>query len=145
MFKAFLVHGCVPYFLLLCTLIPIVKDNIGDLASSENYRAIALSSLVLKLFDLVIIMLEGNKLTCDQLQFGFQEKSSTTMCTFALTAVIDYYNRAGSPVYACAMDMSKSFNMVQWKTLFYELDKREISPLILKVLLQVYVDQYCDV
>ena len=126
-------------------MIPIVKDNIGDLASSDNYRAIAISSLVLKLFDLVIILLEGNKLTCDQLQFGFQEKSSTTMCTFAVTAVIDYYNRAGSTVYACAMDMSKAFDMVEWKSLFLELDKRDISPLIIRVLLQVYVDQYCDV
>ena len=67
------------------------------------------------------------------------------MCTFALTAVIDYYNWAGSPVYACAMDMSKAFDMVSWKTLFKELDKRKISPLILRVLLQIYVDQYCDV
>ena len=51
MFRMFLIHGQVAVILLLCSLIPIVKDNLGDLTSSDNYRAIAKSSLVLKLFD----------------------------------------------------------------------------------------------
>ena len=51
MFRSFTVHGCVPFFLLVCTLVPIVKDNLGDLAASSNYRAIAISALVLKLLD----------------------------------------------------------------------------------------------
>ena len=39
--KSFISHGYVPYFILLCTLLPLVKDNLGDITSSENYRAIA--------------------------------------------------------------------------------------------------------
>ena len=62
MFKSFCVHGCVPFFLLVCTLVPIVKDNLGDLAASSNYRAIAISALLLKLFDWVVLLLEGDKL-----------------------------------------------------------------------------------
>ena len=72
MFRTFVIHGNVPSFLLWCTLIPLIKDSLGDLASSDNFRAIAISALVLKLFDLVILQLEGNKLCCDDLQFGFQ-------------------------------------------------------------------------
>ena len=30
-------HGLVPHFVLLCTLLPLVKDNLGDSTSSDNY------------------------------------------------------------------------------------------------------------
>ena len=77
--KAFVIHGNVPYFILVCTLLPLVKDNLADITSSDNYRAIAGGSLILKLLDIIIIMLERDKLGCDQLQFGFQAGSSTSM------------------------------------------------------------------
>ena len=35
--KAFVVHGHVTESLLLATLVPIVKDKLGDLCSSSNY------------------------------------------------------------------------------------------------------------
>ena len=116
-------HGCVPFFLLVCTLVPIVKDNLGDLAASSNYRAIAISALVLKLLDLVILHLEGHKIQSDQLQFGYQANTSTAMCTWAVTAVIEHYNKAGTTVYACGMDMSKAFDMVNWCTLLVNSGK----------------------
>ena len=75
LFKWFL--RTIPAFLLLCTIVPIVKDNLGDIASSDNYRAIAIGSLLLKWFDWLIIILEGDKLATDELRLGFQAKSST--------------------------------------------------------------------
>ena len=51
LFRWFLRTGVIPNFLLLCTLVPIVKDNLADITSSENYRAIAIGSLILKWFD----------------------------------------------------------------------------------------------
>ena len=50
--KWFLSTGKIPAFLLLCTLVLIVKDNLYDIATSDNYRAIAIGSLILKWFDL---------------------------------------------------------------------------------------------
>ena len=99
-------------FLLLCTIIPIVNDNLGDIASSDNYRAIAIGSLLLKWFDWLIIILKGDKLETDELQFGFQAKSSTSMCIWAINTVINHYNRLGRPIFAWSMDLSKAFDMV---------------------------------
>ena len=31
--RSFVSHGFVPHFILLCTLIPLVKDNLGDSTS----------------------------------------------------------------------------------------------------------------
>ena len=49
----------------------MVKDDLGDI--TDNYRAIKASSQILKLLDIVILMLEGEKLGCDEWQLGFQE------------------------------------------------------------------------
>ena len=51
------------YSCALC--VPIVKDNLGDITSSDNYRAIALGSLLLKWFDGLVIILGGDKLRKD--------------------------------------------------------------------------------
>ena len=91
-----------------------MKDNLADITSSENYRAIAIGSLILKWFDWLILILERDKLTTDELQFGFQSKSSTSMCSWAVSAVIDHYNRSGRAVYSCTMDLSKAFDIVSW-------------------------------
>jgi hypothetical protein len=94
----------VPSIILVCTLLPLVKDNIGDLTLSDNNRAIIAGSQILKLVDIVILILEGEKLGCDHLQFGFQPKASTTMCSWANSAVIDHYNREVTVFYGSAMD-----------------------------------------
>ena len=145
MIRAFVVHGNVPYFILVCTLLPLVKDNLADITSSDNYRAIASGSLILKLLDIIIIMLEGDKLKCDQLQFGFQAGASTSMCTWTATTVIEYYNKQGSVVYGCAMDLSKAFDLVEWVELFSTLVKKKIPPIFLRLLLFIYKNQFCDV
>ena len=98
-------------FLLLCTLVPIGKDNFGDLAFSDNYRAIAIGSHIMKLFDWVMLILESDKLTTDELQFGYEKMSSSVMCSWGVSAVVDYFNRQGRAVYACAMDLSKAFDI----------------------------------
>ena len=77
MIKSFLIHGHVPEILLLATLVPIVKDKLCDLCSSANYRSIAISSIILKLMDWLIISIYGHVLKFDQFQFGLQELSST--------------------------------------------------------------------
>jgi hypothetical protein len=44
LFKWFLRTGTIP-------AVPIVRDNLGDIASSDNYRTIAIGSLLLKWFN----------------------------------------------------------------------------------------------
>ena len=57
LFKWFLRTGKIPHFLLICSLVPIVKDNLSDICNSDNYRAIAIGSLLLKWFDWLILIL----------------------------------------------------------------------------------------
>lgn len=59
MIQGFLVHEHVTLVLLLATLVPIIKNKLGSISSSKNYRSIAISSIILKLFDWVFLLLFG--------------------------------------------------------------------------------------
>ena len=49
--SSFLIHSHIPQFLLLSTLVPIVKDKLGSIHVSKNYRSVCITSLVLKQID----------------------------------------------------------------------------------------------
>ena len=80
--KIFLIHGHVSQILLIATIVPLLKDPRGDIQSSDNYRSIALSSVILKIFDWVVLLLFEDKLKLDDLQFSYQKECSTNMCTW---------------------------------------------------------------
>ena len=106
LFRQFLVHGHASPILMVSTLLPMIKDKLGDTCSSSNYRSIALTSLLLKIFDWILLLLFDEELKIDELQFGFQRNTSTTMCTWVAVETIDYFLRNGSDVFTCVMDIS---------------------------------------
>ena len=89
---------------------PLIKDKNGKDDGSSNYRGIALSSLFLKIFDWVILLLFYEELMTDQNQFGFETGSSTAMCSWTVVEVVNYFSRKGSPVYAALLDYRKAFD-----------------------------------
>ena len=97
-------------------MVPLVKDKLGDLTSSNNYRSIAISSIIIKIYNIANITVDSLKL--DDLQFGYQYEVSTSICTFIAIETISYFQQNNSDVYACLMDMSKAFDTVQHSVLF---------------------------
>ena len=92
-----------------------------SLCSSKNYRSIAISSLFLKIIDWIIILLYGESLQLDDLQFAYQPSCSTNMCTWLVVETIDYFLRNGGEVFACSMDMTKAFDLVVHSKLLRKL------------------------
>jgi hypothetical protein len=147
MIKSFLIHGHVSSMLLLATLVPIIKDKLGDLCSSSNYRSIALSSVILKLIDWLIINIFGHILKLDDFQFGFQQNSSTSLCSWLVYETIDSYLRSGSVVFGVLMDCTKAFDTVQHSLLFQKLVDAiaGLPPIIVRLLISIYHDQLANV
>ena len=58
LFTLFVCHGFSPDSMILGTMIPIPKDKKKFLCSSSNYRAIALSSILSKILDWIILIKE---------------------------------------------------------------------------------------
>ena len=125
-------------FLLLSSLIPIVKDKLAAITNSNNYRYIAISILVLKIFDWVIILAYNNYLKFDDLQFGYQPNVSTSMCTWIAVETISYFTRNGSDVFTCLMDVRKAFDTVQHSVLFSKLLEQGMPHILVRYLLTTY-------
>ena len=143
--KVFLIHGHVSNMLLVATIVPLIKDKLGNIESSDNYRSIALSSVILKIFDWVIMVLFGDRLKLDDLQFSYQRNCSTTMCTWLVVESINHFSRNKTDVYTCFMDMKKAFDMVKHSTLFRKLVERDVPPIYLRLLLVMYLSQTAKV
>ena len=69
--KSFIIHAHTSHVLLLATLVPLLKDKMGDICSSKNFRSIAIISPILKIIDRVIILLFGECLKLDDIQFSW--------------------------------------------------------------------------
>ena len=136
--KSFLIHGHVSTFLLIATLVPIIKDKLGSQTSSKNYRLIAIRSLVLKIFDWVTLALFGATLGLDDLQYAYQSNASTTMCTWLVIETVGYFLRNGSDIFTCQTDMSKAFDMVRHSLLFRKLYQRGFSRIFLRTYIFIY-------
>ena len=140
-FNAMLIHGISPETMLLGTMVPIPKNKRLSLCDSDNYRAIALSSIIGKTLDWIILIKEEISLSSSSLQFGFKGGTSTTQSTFIMNETISYYNFNHTNVYAVFLDASKAFDHVQYCKLFNELFKRNMSPFVLRLLLNMYTNQ----
>ena len=87
-FQDWLTHGTVTRSILSCAFIPLLKSNLKDPASTDSYRAIAGSSLILKCFEQCILLIWGDQLHTDTLQFGFKKKCRTSTATWLVQEVL---------------------------------------------------------
>ena len=117
-------------------LFPLVK-GIKDPSLTECYRAVAGSSIILKLFDYVLL----NILQSDSLQFGYKRSTSTTECSWLVMTVADYFRRRGSPVYCATMDAKQGFDRCSWPVIFSRLRKRGMPAVVTRNLMYVYIEQ----
>ena len=142
-FQAVLVHGHISISLLICAIILLVKNKRGPTDDSGNYRGIALSSIILKVFDWVVLIIFDKELQTDFNQFGFQEESSASMCTWTALEVINFFTNRGSPVYACLLDYRKAFDLVNHVTMFKNLIGRRVSLIFIRTMIFMYINQSC--
>ena len=77
------------------TTLPLLKDKMGDIESGDNNRSIALSSVMSKIYDLVVMILRSEKLQLDELQFSYQKNCTTTMCTWLVVETVSHFARNG--------------------------------------------------
>ena len=119
-FQDWLTHGTITKSILACSFIPLVK-GIKDPALSENYRAIAGSFLLLKLFERCVLIIWGDRLQSDSLQFGFKRGCSTSTATWLVQEVLQTYLRQGSKPVAVVLDCTKAFDLARFNILFTRL------------------------
>ena len=136
LFNHILESGKFPAIWKSTLLVPLHKS--GDKCDPNNYRAIALSSCLSKLFTSVlnkrlIKYLEVNNLFSPY-QFGFRKNRRTSDCVFLLKTAIDKMfctkglkNSSSSKLYVAFVDFRKAFDSVWRKGLFLKMQRLGIT------------------
>ena len=145
LFTCMLSYGVSPLGLLCSTMVGVPKDKPGSKSDSNNYRAIAVSSILGKLLDSIIINEQHSSFITDDLQFGFKGNSSTIICTQLLIETIEYYNRNNTDYFMLLLDASKAFDRIEYVRLFTLLRLRNMCPLVLRLIMNMYISQRMQV
>jgi hypothetical protein len=145
LFNGMLLHAFSPTAFNVSVLIPIPKNTRKSLSDSENYRAIALSSILNKLLDKIILKKCSCSFKSSCFQSGFKKQNSTNMCSFVVNEVIEHFVSRNSPVYACLLDCSKAFDRLEYVRMFDALLKKSLCPFVIRLLLCMYQQQTANV
>ena len=89
--STFFVHGFLPDSMLSVVLVPVIKYKCGKINDSDNYRPIALASVMSKIVEKVILRRTSSFLITSCNQFGFKSKLGTDMCIYVLKDIVDNY------------------------------------------------------
>ena len=89
-------HGICPASFICANIIPIPKGSIVKLPDSDKYRSIAISSILGKILDHIIIVKQSDALTTSQHQYGFKANSSTVLCSTMVIETVQYYTENGA-------------------------------------------------
>ena len=141
LFNMFLRATYLPIVFMQSVIIPLVKMKSGDLSDVNNYRAIAISTSMSKLFECTIAEPVISFANCEKYQFGFKARHSTSICTNVLKKTVEYYTGRGSHVFCCFIDITKAFDTVNYWTLFNRLLGDNIDASIVRILAYFYCNQ----
>ena len=134
-------HCYLPSSMLDSVIVPLVKNRNGDLSDKNNYRPIALSSTISKVFENVILYRLEEYLWMTDNQFGFKVGHSTDLCVYPLAEFIEYFKRRSTSVYVAVLDASKAFDKINHWVLFKKLINRGIPIYLVKLLCYWYQHQ----
>ena len=112
---------------------PLLKNSLKNPDDPNSYRAIAGSSIILKLFDKVLLLLWG--------QFGYKVGTSNAQCSWLGQEVAKFFLRLGSNSIITLLDCSKAFDNFHFSTLFTRLLERGMPAIIFRVIIFVYEEQ----
>lgn len=144
-FSSCLTHGVLPDSLLSIILVPVIKDKAGRMGSLDNYRPIALASIVSKVLERILLGRIQDLINSPDNQFGFKSKHGTDLCIFALKEMIGNHKNKNSTVLMCFIDASKAFNRVNHGKLFLKMSQRGVRQYILRILAYWYAHQVMQV
>ena len=111
-------HGYLPTHMLSVQLVPIIKTKSGLISSKDNYRPIAIASVLSKVLEMIILERIELFVYTHENQFGFKKQHGTDTCIYVMKEIINRYQRLGSSVYLCFLDASKAFDRINHDTLF---------------------------
>ena len=100
----------MPSSIIKTIIVPIVKNKCTNVSDSNNYRPIALATIMFKLFESAILLKSEVFLDTCPNQFGFKKGHSTDMCIYVLKEMIKYFKSHNTSVFVTFLDASKAYD-----------------------------------
>jgi hypothetical protein len=128
--------GYLPHDFGLSYTVPLSKVNDGRAksVSCSDFRGIAISCILSKVFEHCIIDRYSIFFATNDNQFGFKKMTSCTHAIHTVRNITHRFIDGGSTVNLCALDLSKAFDKVNHDALFIKLMKRRIPNQLLVLL-----------
>ena len=135
------IHGFLPDSMLSVVLVPVIKNKSRRINDSDNYRPIALASIVSKVVEKVILNRISEYLLTTCNQFGFKNKLGTDMCIYALKEILENHRSHNGSMFMGFLDASKAFDRLKHTTLFRKLIDRRVPNYIVRIMMYWYANQ----
>ena len=142
LFTSMLSHGYLPKQMLVSVIVPVVKNKNSSLSSKNNYRPVALSSVISKVFEKLLLSRTESYIKTSENQFGFKQGHGTELCVLTLKEIVRYYTSQGSNIFTCYLDASMAFDKISHILLFRKLFSRNIPTYLIRILWFWYRNQY---
>ena len=143
--ESFVFHRYMPGDMIKGVINPTIKDRFGNIASSDNYRPVMQSSMLLKLFEYCLLEKVLPFVELSDSQHGFRSNHSTVTACAVLKETIFNYRESGSDVYACFLDISKAFDTVDHNILMQKLLKIGVPAIYVNAIQYLYSNQFVRV
>ena len=126
--------GILPESMLSVLLVPVVKNKTGKLTSIDNYRPIALATIVSKVLEGILMERLNEYIATTDNQFGFKKKHGTDLCIYTLKEIVSQYKRCNSTIFMCFLDASQAFDRINHGKLFLKLQERGVPLYLIRIL-----------
>jgi hypothetical protein len=142
LFNLMLLSGHVPRSFGVSYTVPVpkVKDTRTKSLTVDNFRGIAISSVISKLFEHCVLARFHRFLQTADNQFGFKKGLGCREAIRAVKNVIDRFVDGGSTVAICSMDLTKAFDRINHHGLFTKLMHRRIPLKLLQLVENWYLN-----
>jgi hypothetical protein len=114
--------------------LPKVNDCHTKTVTCSYFRGIAISCILLKVFEHCVIDRYSDFFTTSDNQFGFKTLTSCSHVIHTVRNIIHRFIDSSSTVNSGALDLSKAFDKVNHSALFIKLMKRRIPTQLLDLL-----------
>ena len=122
--------------------IPKPKDYYSKPLKCDDFRGIAISPILSKVFEYCLLDKFNHFLKTSDKPFGFKKGLGCNHAIYSAHTIVGSFVRNGSTVNLCAIDLSKAFYKVNLHTLFIKLMKRNVPVQLLGLLENMLFDCY---
>ncbi len=124
--------------MLSVLLVPVIKNKAGMVGNLDNYRPIALPSILSKVLEIILLDRLNVFINSTDTQFGFKAKHGTDLCIYALKEIVHKYRDKKSSVFMRFIDASKAFDQVTHAKLFFKMRQRGVPEYMVRILVYWY-------